>query len=152
MSSMWDETSIYMHTSCLFKKPGSDASELYSAYGEAEVAKVVRLIKTPECHPSVDQDSFADLRPILAVVKKGRWWWQPMETTEGGYFMHSNRACRHYTNAAPFSTLYFVPLRGASHEDEGRLKKLVFKGSTIMDVKCNRRCVEGRVGRGRGQQ
>eukprot|EP00731_Ephydatia_muelleri_P022445 Em0015g28a len=98
---------------------GGDATEIYSAYGEAEVAKIVRLMKTPECHPSVDQDSFADLRPILAVVKKGR----------------------HYTNAAPFSTLYFVPLRGASHEDEGRLKKLVFKGSTIMDVKCNRRVI-----------
>lgn len=62
-----------------------------------------------------------------------------MKTT-GSHF-HAP-SCRHYTNAAPFSTLYFVPLRGASHEDEGRLKKLVFKGSTIMDVKCNRRYVE----------
>ena len=66
-----------MHThipmACLFiKKTGGDATEIYSAYGEAEVAKIVRLMKTPECHPSVDQDSFADLRPILAVVKKGR--------------------------------------------------------------------------------
>lgn len=63
-----------MHThipmACL--KTGGDATEIYSAYGEAEVAKIVRLMKTPECHPSVDQDSFADLRPILAVVKKGR--------------------------------------------------------------------------------
>jgi len=45
---------------------------VYSAYGEGETARVVRLLKTPESYNGVGPDKFANQRPIIAVVRKGR--------------------------------------------------------------------------------
>ena len=40
--------------------------------GEGETARVVRLLRTPESCEGVGGDRFANQRPIIAVVKKGR--------------------------------------------------------------------------------
>ena len=41
-------------------------------YGDGETARTVRLLKTPEVCDGVSPDKFADQRPIIAIVKKGR--------------------------------------------------------------------------------
>ena len=53
-------------------QPGGDAREVYYSYGEGETARVVRLLRTPERTEGVAPDAFADKRPLMAVVKKGR--------------------------------------------------------------------------------
>ena len=53
-------------------QPGGDAKELYATYGEGEVTRTVRLLKTPEVCEGVSPDKFADQRPIIAIVRKGR--------------------------------------------------------------------------------
>ena len=53
-------------------QPCGDAKELYCAQGEGEVARVVRLTRTPQNDHSTKGDNFASERPIIAVVKKGR--------------------------------------------------------------------------------
>ena len=53
-------------------KPGGDAKELYAVQGEGETTRTVRLLKTPEVCEGVSVDRFADQRPIIATVKKGR--------------------------------------------------------------------------------
>jgi len=59
---------------CLFlSQPGGDASELFSCCGDEETARTVRLLKSPETAVGVAPDAFNDKRPILAVVKRGRY-------------------------------------------------------------------------------
>ena len=53
-------------------KPDGDAHEVYCCFGEGEIARTVRLLKTPEKREGVALDVFADKRPIIAVVRKGR--------------------------------------------------------------------------------
>ena len=53
-------------------QPGGDARELYAAHGEGETARTVRLLRTPDVCEGVSADKFADQRPIIATVKKGR--------------------------------------------------------------------------------
>ena len=52
-------------------QPAGDAREVYCCYGDGETARVARLVPDPCCQGS-SEDQFAHLRPILAVVKKGR--------------------------------------------------------------------------------
>ena len=56
----------------LLLQPAGDAREVYCCYGDGETARTARLVPTPDsCLQG--SDPFAHLRPILAVVKKGRW-------------------------------------------------------------------------------
>ena len=53
-------------------QPTGDAREVYCCYGDGETARTVRLLPTPE--PSLqDDDEYINQRPIIAVVKKGRY-------------------------------------------------------------------------------
>ena len=76
----------------LFFQPGGDAREVYCCYGDGETARTVCLLPTPkerrgggggeggggkgeggEGSGGRVGDQFASRRPIMAVVKKGRW-------------------------------------------------------------------------------
>lgn len=54
-------------------QPDGDANEVFSCCGDGETARTVRLLRTPETGVGVADDGFADKRPILAVVKRGRY-------------------------------------------------------------------------------
>ena len=63
---------VHLLILCL-SQPGGDASELFSCCGDEETARTVRLLKSPETVKGLAPDAFADKRPILAVVKRGRY-------------------------------------------------------------------------------
>ena len=59
-------------SSIIVIQPTGDAREVYCCYGDGETARTVRLLPTPE--PSLqDDDEYINQRPIIAVVKKGRY-------------------------------------------------------------------------------
>lgn len=56
----------------LYIQPNSDAREVYSAVNDGEgFTKVAVLLKSPDA--SLGEDKFKQYRPLLAVVRKGRY-------------------------------------------------------------------------------
>ncbi|CAI8047222.1 Breast carcinoma-amplified sequence 3 homolog, partial [Geodia barretti] len=94
--------------------PAGDAREVYCCYGDGETARTARLVPTPDpCLQGSDQ--FAHLRPILAVVKKGRL---------GG-------------GIVPYSTLQLLSL--SATDADTLVKKFQFKGKPILGLHSNQR-------------
>ncbi len=77
---------------------GGEAREVYCSFGEEEVARTVRVLKTPEIREGVALDSYADKRPIIAVVKKGRC----------GHFLSFVESLLSFS--FPADTVHLVPL------------------------------------------
>lgn len=110
---------------------------MYSYCGDGDCTKMATLLKTP--NRCLGEDLFADVRPLVAIVKKGKYVTSLTCTIYKLCIHGSMYIFRASLSRAVSSTLLIISLSSSSTTTGSEVKRLEFERNSIMEVKCNRR-------------